>query len=66
MHEEISKNGLYSDGVDVDLENILQNYVKNNSDAIKVLDDISSSANDFFGVDYFSGDMAEIADIASA
>ena len=65
MNEEISKNGLYSDGVDVDLENILQSYVKNNVDAAQVLENIASSANDFFGVDYFDGGMTEIADIAS-
>lgn len=66
MNEEISKNGLYSDEVDVDLENILQSYVKNNTDAVKVLENISSAANDFFGVDYFDGGMTEIADIADA
>lgn len=64
MNEEISKNGLYSDGVDVDLENILQSYVKNNVDAVQVLENIATSANDFFGVDHFNGGMTEIAEIA--
>lgn len=64
MNEEIAKNGLYSDGVDVDLENILQEYVKNNTNTLQVLEDISSAANDFFGVDYFNEGMTDIANIA--